>query len=108
MTKWNAGQSNKPFGKKSKTAILTAAVAVAEREGFGRMTRAAIADQAQCGDSTVSYFFSTMTQLRRDVMRHAVQNAVLKIVAEGLATGNTHAAKALPELKRRALATLAA
>lgn len=95
-TKFNAAQ------------ILTAAVVVAERDGFGVMSRASIAEQVGCKPGLVSYYFSTMTILRRDVMRHAVKHGVLKVVAEGLATKNKYARNAPDDLKQKALATLAA
>ena len=46
----------------------------------------------------------TMEALRRSVMRAAVRQRVVRIVAEGLVAGDKHAAKADPELKALAAA----
>lgn len=103
--KWN-GYPLSAHGRKTKSETLAAALTVAERDGFGRMSRAAVAAAAGCSNAMVSYYFSTMAQLKRDVMRAAVRQERLPIVAEGLATGNVYAARAPAELKQKALATL--
>jgi len=91
-----------------KYQILTAAITVAERPGgWSKLTRDAVAREAQCADGLVSKYFGTMTQMRRTVMRSAVLTENLPIVAQGLAAGDVHAQKADPELKARALNTLA-
>lgn len=91
-----------------KYQILAAALAVAARPGgWSKLTRDAVAREAQCADGLVSKYFGTMTQMRRTVMRSAVLTENLAIVAQGLATGDIHAQKADPELKARALNTLA-
>ena len=91
-----------------KQQILTAAIRVAARPGgWAKLTRDAVAREAQCADGLVSKYFGTMTQMRRTVMRSAVLTENLAIVAQGLATGDPHAQKAAPELKAQALATLA-
>lgn len=91
-----------------KYQILTAALAVAARPGgWSKLTRDAVAREAQCADGLVSKYFGTMTQMRRTVMRSAVLTENLAIVAQGLATGDPHAQKADESLKRKALETLA-
>jgi len=91
-----------------KYQILTAALVVAARPGgWSKLTRDAVAREAQCADGLVSKYFGTMTQMRRTVMRSAVLTENLAIVAQGLATGDVYAQKAAPELKARALNTLA-
>lgn len=91
-----------------KYEILTAALAVAARPGgWSKLTRDAVAREAQCADGLVSKYFGTMTAMRRTIMRSAVLTENLPIVAQGLAHGDPHAQKADPELKARALNTLA-
>lgn len=103
--KWN-GFPISPHGRAAKSVVLVAALTVAERDGFGRMSRASVAAQAGCSNAMVSYYFSTMTQLRRDVMRAAVRDGKLRIIAEGLVCGHEHARRAPAALKQKALATL--
>ena len=91
-----------------KYEILTAALAVAARPGgWSKLTRDAVAREAQCADGLVSKYFGTMTAMRRTIMRSAVLTENLPIVAQGLAHGDAHAQKADEGLKRKALETLA-
>lgn len=91
-----------------KDQILTAALHVAgRRNGWNSLTREAVAREAQCAESLVSRYFGTMTSFRRDIMRAAISRRELGILAQGLACGDKHAAKAPPELKTAAIHQLA-
>jgi len=91
-----------------KYQILTAALAVAARPGgYAKITREAIAKEVGCAEALVSKYFGTMPQMRRTIMRSALMTDNLPVIAQGLACGDPHAQKADPELKSRALATLA-
>lgn len=85
-----------------KETILTAAVSVAKTNGYNKMTRDDIARHAGVSTGLVTFYFSTMTQLRRAVIRSAITNEVLEVVAQGLAIGDDQAKKAPDELKKRA------
>lgn len=90
-----------------KLQILKAAVVVANRTGgWSTLTRQAVAAEAACAEALVSKYFGTMTDFKRTIMRAAVRNKLLHIIAQGLAVGDKHAQKAEPELKTQALATL--
>lgn len=90
-----------------KEHILAAAVDVARSAGYHKITRETVAEAAGVSPGLVSHYFSTMTGLRRDLMRHAVKQGILEIIAQGLAMRDDHARKASPELKQRATALLA-
>lgn len=91
-----------------KDEILAAAIIVAARPGgYSRLTRAAVAKEAQCAESLPSAYFGTMINFKRTVMRAAVKSGNLSIIAQGLATGDKSAQKAPPELKTAALNSLA-
>ena len=91
-----------------KQQILTAAIRVAARPGgWGKLTRDAVAKEAGCAEGLVSKYFGTMIAFRRSIMRAAIQARNLAVVAQGLAAGDASAKKADPELKARALSTLA-
>lgn len=92
-----------------KYQILTAAIAVAERPGgYSKMTRGAVAKEVGCAEALISRYFGTMPSFRRTVMRSAILTENLSIIAQGLARADIHAQKADPDLKARALNTLAA
>lgn len=90
-----------------KAEILDAALVVAARSGYDRMTRDDIAAQAKTSSGLVSHHLGTMPQLRRAVMRAAVSRELAAIVARGLALKDPQALKAPDALKRQAAALLA-
>lgn len=94
----------KPQARKDE--ILNAALAVAARLGFANVRVADIATQAGCGYGTVSYHFNTMTQMRRAMMRAAVDRKLLKIIAEGLVMRHPEAKKAPADIQQKAIASL--
>jgi AcrR family transcriptional regulator len=94
--------------KDRKKQILNAALIVAGAKGFNRMTREEIALQAGISDGLINRHFSTMAQLRRSVMRAAIANWFLPVVAQGLVLKDPQAMKAPDDLKNAALKSLAA
>lgn len=86
--------------------ILDAALRVATREGYHKMTREKIALEAGTVAGNVSRYYSTMPQLRRAVVRAAISKRVLPVIASALAAGDKHAKAAPVELKKAAVATL--
>lgn len=97
--------------KKSATdrraQILAAAVTLAAKRGYQNVTRDEIAQAAGISAGLVNKYFETMIRLRRDVMRAAVRERNLAIIAQGVAMRDRQAMKAPDELKQAALATLA-
>jgi hypothetical protein len=71
------------------------------------VTRAAIAADAGCSSALISFYFGTMVQLRRHIMRAAIQRQNLPIIAQGLAVGDPHARRAPEALKQAAIASIA-
>jgi AcrR family transcriptional regulator len=96
----------KPTDRKAQ--ILEAAVQLSAAQGYSHVTREGIATAAECAPGLVSNYFGTMTNLRRDIMRAAIRQRNLTIIAQGLAAKDAHACKAPDELKKAALETLAA
>ena len=86
--------------------ILTAAVEMAMTEGYLKLTRDGVAERAGVAMGQVNHIFSTMTKLRRAVMRCAVKRELLPIIASGLAVGDTTAHNAPDRLKQQALSSL--
>lgn len=69
----------------SKPAILKAAVKLANNAGLLQFSRVDVANEANVGESTVSYHFGTMPELRAAIVRHAVEHEMLKILADARA-----------------------
>jgi DNA-binding transcriptional regulator YbjK len=91
-----------------KADILEAAIKAAEKHGFADVRQKDIAEQAECGFGTVSLYFNTMTQMRRAIMRAAVERKNLKLIAQGLGIGHPEARKASDDIKKKALKLLSA
>lgn len=93
--------------KVRKDQIMAAALSVAKAAGYQNVTRERIADSAACSPASVSNYFGTMTQMKRAIMRAAVNQKVLPIIAQGLAAKDPQALKAPEDTKRAALSQLA-
>ncbi len=92
-----------------KNQILEAAIKVAERPGgWAKLTRDAVAKESECAEGLPSKYFGTMVNFKRAIMRAAIRELNLSVIAQGLAAGDKVAMKADVALKRKALATLAA
>jgi AcrR family transcriptional regulator len=85
-----------------KGEILAAAVKVAERDGYQTITREKVAREAGVTEGLVSHHLGTMKQLKRAVMRYAINNELLKIVGIGVVLADDNAMKAPIELQTRA------
>lgn len=92
--------------KVRREQILNAAVALAKTKGYTNMTREAITSAAGVSPRLLNYYYKTMNQLKRDVMRHAIKNKVLEVIAQGLLAKDPHALKIPDDLKKSAVATL--
>jgi len=90
-----------------RETILAAALTVARNPGgWSTLTRSLVANEAGCTDGLVSRYFGTMTDFRRKIMREAIAQRDLKIIAQGLACEYPHAYKADPELRKQALGSI--
>lgn len=90
------------------TVILTAALKIAAKDGYQRITREAIANTAGVSEALVTYHLGTMPELRRAVMREAVRAECLPVIAQGLTARDRHALKAPRDLQVKALSSFAA
>ena len=77
------------------------------RGGLPAVTREAVARETGLSVGTVSNAFGAMDALREEVVKMAVRQGILEIVAQALASGSDAAKTAGEDLKFRALATLA-
>ncbi len=86
--------------------ILDAAIILASADHYMGITKAGIAKTAGIAPTLINHHFGTMAQLRRALMRYAVQGKHLTVIAQGLAGRDKQARKASPELQTAALASL--
>lgn len=86
-----------------KDQILTAALTLAAESHYTKVSRDQIA--ALCGvtGTAVQYHFGTMPQLRRAIVRFAIQVGNYKVIAQALVAEDTIAVNAPEDVKRKAL-----
>ena len=87
--------------------ILTTALSLAESSHYLQLTRDKIARALGLSGPAVQYHFGTMAKLRSEIMRAAVKREYLPVIAQGLMARDRQAAKADPDLKTRALESVA-
>lgn len=92
--------------KDRKEQLLQIALKVAEKSP-GHYTFQQIATAANVTVPLVINYLGTKTQMQRLIMRTAVKQGVVPLVAHGLLTGDPHARKAPPELRERVNAYMA-
>lgn len=79
--------------------LLDVALRLAAGEGWRCITHDSIAVAAGVSRSLVVARLGTMDQVRRSVMRAAVRERCVRVVAEGLAASDKHACKADADLR---------
>lgn len=90
----------------SKDNILEVAYVMAQRDGFGTLTRDGVAAEAGVAMGTVNHHWVKMSALREAVMQRAVEEENLELIGQGMALGDSVAKSAPLELRTRALTTL--
>lgn len=90
----------------SKEHILEVAYTMAQRDGFGTLTRDGVAAEAGVAMGSVNHHWVKMSALRKAVMQRAVEEENLELIGQGMALGDSVAKSAPLELRTRALTTL--
>ncbi|UYE94790.1 TetR family transcriptional regulator [Klebsiella phage SBP] len=90
----------------SKEHILEVAYTMAQRDGFGTLTRDGVAAEAGVAMGSVNHHWGKMSALREAVMQRAVEEENLELIGQGMALGDSIAKSAPLELRTRALTTL--
>lgn len=92
--------------------IVITALALAQGKNYMKVTRDEIAEQLGITGPAIQHHFGTMKQLQRSVMRAACQRAAvgdeyaLRVVAQGLADGNSTARRVSDKVRAAAKAVL--
>jgi len=86
-----------------KKQILGAAITVAKKQGYDKISRADIANAAGVSEPLISHYFGTMADIRIAIMTEAVRIGVVEIVAQGLGNCDPLARTASDEVKQAAV-----
>jgi hypothetical protein len=90
----------------SKNFILSKALSLSEELGIKNFSSIQLATACDCKHSLVFYHFVNMEFLREEVMRLAVAQSNVNVVAQGLAVRDPIANTASDKLKKQALSSL--
>lgn len=96
------GVNGRKDPKTRKSELLQAAVEEATKVGFTNLTRQGIAHRAGVSEPMVNQFLGTLKQLKNKVMRDAIKQEILEIIASGLALRDPRAMRVDEELKQKA------
>lgn len=94
-----------PKGER-RAELLNAAIQLAETVGADKVTHAAVAAAVGVTHQLVVHYFGTVVALRRDIMRAAVKQRLVPIVARGIALRDSHALRADEGLRAECAAYL--
>lgn len=90
----------------SKEHILNTAYDMAIRDGFYNITRDGVAAEAGVAMGSVNHHYGTMDTLRDEVIRRAVDENQLGILAQALMRGNPIAMTVSKKLQVEALTSI--
>ncbi len=90
-----------------KEQILTAALRVAAKpNGWNRLSRRVVADEAHCSEGLVSKYFGEIPKFRKVLMQTAVEREILPIIIQGIMAHDKYALKAPFAVKAAAIQSL--
>ena len=93
--------------KLRREQILNAAIELSKTKKYNKITAENIANKIGISPSLVAKYFKTMTQLRRAIIRAAINKEIPEIIAQGIANGDDHVKKAPEHLRLKALELIA-
>lgn len=87
----------------TKEKILDAALILAEKTHYQKLSRGKLAESAGVSESTVQYHFRRPWELRYATLLHAIKRENLTVLGQGLGAQDPTALSAPAELRDRAL-----
>jgi AcrR family transcriptional regulator len=98
--------SKRKLAKDRRDEVMDVALVLSVAVGYTRVTRDMIAQQVGLTPQAIQHHIGTMAALRRDIMRKAIADECLHVIAQGMANRDEHAFRASSELLGRARAAL--
>jgi len=87
---------------KRRKQILHAAVKVAEKTGYLKVTRDEVARRANVSQGLIQYHFNSIDELRGEIIAEAVKEENVAVIAQGLGNVDAAALDASDVLKEKA------
>ena len=89
-------------GADRKAKILQVAINLSVEIGYMNISCRAIADRAGIAHPLIFYYFKTLSNLKKIIMKTAIKEEILVIILQGLSTGDPIALNAPTALKNKA------
>lgn len=90
----------------SKQRIIDAAVTLAKRSSYQKVTRTQIAHKLDCATGLVNYYCKDMAGLRKEIVRAAIDKRIGSILLQALVAKHPLATGMAEELKVLARASI--
>ncbi len=92
--------------KDRKMLLLGCAMSAARRKNYAEISRTDVAEVASCSPALVSHYLGDTSNIRKSIMRFAIEQEDAHIVAQGLVRNDPIAKRAPEDLKQAAINTL--
>ena len=89
-----------------KQELLDAAISLSKHMGYTHITRDGIAQRVGVSYGLVTHYFKSMDNLRKVIMKEAIRNAIVEIVAQGLVCKDPLTKNLKPKLMKKVIAYL--
>lgn len=99
-------KSPRPRSFNKRDDIVNEVYKLAERDGYESLTRDNIAEAAGIAFGSITYYFTTVQNLREQIMKKAIVKKNLVILAAGIAARSEQALAAPERLKQEAVKLL--
>lgn len=90
------------LNEERKAMMLKVAMNLSTEIGYTNITSRVIAERSGVRVGLLFYYFETMENLRKLIMRTAIEQEVLNIILQGICISDPIAMRAPPELKEKA------
>lgn len=90
-----------------KELLLCAAIDLSLKIGYQNITRIKIAKKAHVSVSLINRYFGKIEDLKKEILKAAIEKEVIEIIAQGLKTKDLAVLKISDRLKKKALSFLA-
>jgi AcrR family transcriptional regulator len=88
-----------------RESILDAALELASSDHYRSITRDQIATRAGTATGNVNRLFGTIAELRRELVKHAIQHDNLKIIAQAITVNDPIVGTLDADIRRQAMDT---
>lgn len=89
-----------------RESILDAAITLAKKRGYNRITRDAVAEEAGVSSPLIAAYFPRMSHLRVAIMDTSINRQIVEIIAQGLTINDPMALNINEGLRKKVMTYL--